>query len=155
MGMNKYVAQLQEDTGASAVAIVGVGEGGTMNKFVAQLYQDTGASPEAIVEAGGGGGTSDFTIANVTITKIGLIDDTALIGGIPIVVSGEDSGALTVKDTFKKSDGEETLLVPMYKGVATFEVWGYTFTTTGDVSYNSGAVIVTGDGTLNIAGTDK
>lgn len=95
----------------------------------------------AAIAAGGGGG--DFSTATITLTanKNGIIF-------APIVVDGEES---YVCQSFNFDEGENTLLIALYKGLAYGTIENATdATVTGDVEYEYGDIAVSGDGTVNV-----
>lgn len=94
------------------------------------------------------GGSSDFSTATVTVMN-NIIDSAPIY--IPMVFSEDGTNAIVVADAVES--GESVFVIPLYKGAAfliALDDIG-TLTTTGDVEYDDGTFIVTGDGTITIS----
>lgn len=103
----------------------------------------------------GGGGSSDFSIANVTITcdngnLILLGYSTHVIGGLAISPFDDE-----LMDIFGAPPNTPTTWkVVMYKGLANFDTSDDPTTlsvaVTGSIEYDNGTFHITGDGTITI-----
>lgn len=106
------------------------------------------------IGSGGGGGSSDFSIAEVTITNnygddltfswAAVYDENEL---------GEGSPAMISPSVYIPMGGTVTFKMPMYKGKASIEKNGdATLSVSGGIEqYGDGFYFVTGDGTITIS----
>ena len=104
--------------------------------------------------SGGGGGSSDFSVANVTVINPGT-DMNAI--RLPVIL---EAGALAPEQqavlfiAFVECEpGETVFKVPLYKGFCVYEAENsYIESTTGGVQYdeNTFTMNITGDGTITL-----
>lgn len=101
----------------------------------------------------GGGGSSDFSVANVTLTNA---SGESLNFSWPVVYEENEMGEgapATVYDNVFIDDNETKIIkIPLYKGSALIEIDAVSFTVTGNISeVFPGSYLVTGDGTITIS----
>lgn len=127
-------------------------------KVFVSMSDDTTVEKAVIIDAegnetdiGGGGGSSDFSVAEVTV-----FNQTGVpLSFIACLALEEDGEYFTNASETVMS--ESALSVIMYKGTAYGSADGVveSAATTGDVSYNDGVITITGNGTITfIGGTD-
>lgn len=111
---------------------------------------------EQLTDGGGGGGSSDFSTAEVTI--INNSNDNRTGTGFACYEEnelGEGSPLMLINLVFVPVNGQVTLKVPMYKGIAIwnngFGATGTEATTTGDIVNESGNFTITGNGTITLS----
>lgn len=91
-----------------------------------------------LVESGGGG-SSDLSFCNLTIGED--FDRTPISLTLPYLSDLEGSEALVVGTQFNTG----VYKIPLYKGVCVGSAAYTSITATGDVVYDGGALIITGD----------
>ena len=98
--------------------------------------------------ASGGGGSSDFSIATVTVTSdYGDIE----LSNTPCCYDADEyyEGFPAMLSNVYLESYTRTVRVPLYKGLC---IWsnqtGYTASVTGDIVYDDGWLFITGDGTV-------
>lgn len=109
---------------------------------------------KAVVEESGGGGSSDFSIAEVTITN--TTNDGAVV--FPCIGADhgdgiEDWDTMEIMTVEPSPDGQ-AFKIPVYKSGTLLMVAGnppYTISVTGSITEDSGTIIVTGNGTISMS----
>ena len=105
------------------------------------------------ISGGGGGGSSDFSVAEVTLTNVG---ESEIRPDIPVAFDENEAGegapammtSFRLFGIFPKESKE--LKVPLYKGSAFINMGSATIETTGSiVSMGAGAYLITGDCTIS------
>lgn len=110
---------------------------------------------EYVEFSGGGGGSSDLSIATVTIVNNKDTTITVVSNDTPIVVEANELGEGTPAMVFPALSADieagtsTQFKVPLYKGNCYWDMeWSSTYSVTGDITDYEGTLLITGDGTI-------